>query len=196
MATMEQDPLILTFLKNEAKVSASSQALKLLYEKRYWARDFSQRVARRVTGLHLAAYLGLKEGMIALIDGYDPDIQNTHKRTPLSWAAESGQREVVELLLEKGANPTSKDYSGQTSLHYAAKAGHNAVVSLLLAQGNVHPENDGDYDTPPLCLAVQGGHEGVVKELLADGRVDPDYRDSWSRTLLSWAAQLGARDGR
>jgi hypothetical protein len=58
-----------------------------------------------------------------------------HGQTPPSWAAEKGREEVVELLLEKGADMESEDASGQTPLWWAAKYGHEAVVRLLLEKG-------------------------------------------------------------
>ena len=41
-------------------------------------------------------------------------------RTPLSYAAGSGHEAVVKLLVEKGAEPDSKDDNGRTPLWYAA----------------------------------------------------------------------------
>jgi hypothetical protein len=68
-STMEE--LILSFLKSEAKVEASSQAM--LASKRY-SLYYSQEVPNHITGLHLAAYFGLVEAIIALIEsGYHPD---------------------------------------------------------------------------------------------------------------------------
>jgi len=57
-----------------------------------------------MTGVHLAAYFGLKEVMIALLENrHDPDLKDTYGQTPLSWAIENGHKAVMELLLEKGA---------------------------------------------------------------------------------------------
>jgi ankyrin repeat protein len=63
--------------------------------------------------------------------------------------------EVVRLLLEKGAEPDSKDNGGRTPLSWAAKRGHEAVVRLLLEKG----ADDGGR-TPWSWAA--GRHEGVV----------------------------------
>ena len=46
-------------------------------------------------------------------------------------AAEGGNLEVVELLLEKGANVDAKDPGGWTALTYAAWNGSSDVVKLL-----------------------------------------------------------------
>ncbi|KAL3199662.1 hypothetical protein MRX96_001414 [Rhipicephalus microplus] len=42
----------------------------------------------------------------------------------LHWACDRGHLEIVELLLDKGADPEAKDEEGQTPLHYASSCGH------------------------------------------------------------------------
>ncbi|KAJ8013191.1 hypothetical protein DPEC_G00050710 [Dallia pectoralis] len=52
--------------------------------------------------------------------------------TLLHIACASGYREVVSLLLEKGADPQPSDNSYWTPLHLAAKYGQTSIVSQLL----------------------------------------------------------------
>ena len=48
----------------------------------------------------------------------DPDTQNKNKFTPLLVAAKENHFEVMELLLQAGANPNTQDpLSGMTPLH-------------------------------------------------------------------------------
>ena len=48
----------------------------------------------------------------------DPDTQNRNKFTPLLVAAKENHFEVMELLLQAGANPNTQDpLSGMTPLH-------------------------------------------------------------------------------
>ena len=59
-ATSAVEQLVVGFLKSEAKVSSSGQAM--MASRTY--PGYSQRVPRRITGPHLAAYFGLNEAMI------------------------------------------------------------------------------------------------------------------------------------
>jgi ankyrin repeat protein len=103
---------------------------------------YSQVVPKQMIGVHLAAYFGLKEAMIALLkNGHDLDSEDTYGQTPLSWAAENGHEAVVKLLLEKGADLEAKDKDGWTPLLWAAEKGHEAIVKLLLEKGAQNHNN-------------------------------------------------------
>jgi ankyrin repeat protein len=55
--------------------------------------------------------------------------------TPLHITANIGYFGIVKLLLERGANPNTKDNNGWTPLHWAAYHGHVDVVRVLLERG-------------------------------------------------------------
>ena len=56
--------------------------------------------------------------------------------TPLHDAVSRGHKEVIELLIAKGADVNAKDSTfGRTLLHIAAREGHKEIVELLLAKG-------------------------------------------------------------
>ena len=166
VATMEMTNLIRGLLESEAKVSACNQAMTA--SRSY--SGYSQRVPRRITGVHLAAYFGLKNVMMVLLEnGHHLDCKDTCSRTPLSWAARNGHEAVVKLLLEKDAELESKDSGGRTPLSWAAGEGHEAVVKLLLEKGaELEPKDSGGRT--PLSWAAGEGHETVVKLLLETGR--------------------------
>jgi hypothetical protein len=97
-ASAEVEKLILGLLESEAKVSAAYRAM-LASEMVY-----GYEVPTQTTGVHLAAYFGLSEVMIALLENrHDPDVMDTYGQMPLSWAIENGHEAAAKLLLEKGA---------------------------------------------------------------------------------------------
>ena len=72
-----------------------------------------------------------------LAAGVSPDIReiwDVEKRTALLVAAEEGQAEIVEALVEAGADVGVKDKVGRTPLVVAVQREHDAVVEVLLAR--------------------------------------------------------------
>ena len=60
---------------------------------------------------------------------------NTFEHTPLCDAAKRGNRAMVELFLDRGADPNRDNRHGTTPLWKASKGGHLDVVRLLLDRG-------------------------------------------------------------
>ena len=61
--------------------------------------------------------------------------KDKHGWTPLHRAALRGHKEIVELLLAKGAKVNGPAMSGKTALDYASRAGHKETVDLLRRHG-------------------------------------------------------------
>ncbi|KAM3065237.1 hypothetical protein ACMFMF_011362 [Clarireedia jacksonii] len=92
---------IVYFLNCEVKVEAASQVLIAVQK---WLLDpnYSQRVPRQMTGIHLAAYFGIQEAINIMLGSQFQDSKDSYGRTPLSWAAERGHEAVVKLLESLG----------------------------------------------------------------------------------------------
>lgn len=66
----------------------------------------------------------------ALLDAVDP-----HQRTPLIMATQIGRRDVMQLLLSKGAKMDAASDSGFTALHWAVQYGDVESAKTLLKAG-------------------------------------------------------------
>ena len=188
-ASIKAENLILDFLKDEAKTSASSQAM--MASEAYIG--YNQRVPWQMTGIHLTAYFGLSDTIIDLLgNGHDPNVKDTYGRTPLSWAAENGHETVVRLLLAReGVDANSEDDVGRTPLSLAAEKGHEAIVKLLFAREGVDANSGDLYDQTPLLWAIEKGHKTVVKLLLAREGVDVNVKNMVGQTPLRLAIESG-----
>ncbi|VEN60153.1 unnamed protein product [Callosobruchus maculatus] len=64
------------------------------------------------------------------------------------WAADSGHKPVLEILLRTGVNLDLRDSEGQTALHYAASCGHVECVEFLLEAGSKVDAADHEGNLP------------------------------------------------
>jgi ankyrin repeat protein len=95
----------------------------------------------------------------------DDDVQYT----PLMLAAANGRVDLVQVLLDGGANIETRNPHGWTSLHVAAFQGHLEVCRKLLDSGaEVNPVSYGKKNSP-LHSAARNGHLPVVKLLVGKG---------------------------
>src|SRR5207244_1452732 len=74
-------------------------------------------------------------------------------RLLLGSAVLSGKKEIVELLLAKGADANATERGDTPALQFAANFGHTDIVALLLATG-ADPKQADDRGTTPLHVAA------------------------------------------
>jgi ankyrin repeat protein len=55
--------------------------------------------------------------------------------TPLHWAARKGYKEVVELLIAKGADLNAKTKNGNTALDLAIQYNQSEIADLIRKHG-------------------------------------------------------------
>ena len=93
------------------------------------------------TPLHFAAFFGHPEAARLLIErGADLEARSTNREfapnaAPLHSAVAARQRDVIELLLDAGADVNAVQHQGYTPLLEAAQSGDSELVELLLERG-------------------------------------------------------------
>lgn len=124
--------------------------------------------------------------------------------TPLHHAAAGGHENVVEYLLDRGADPNLVNSDGFAALHSCALTGDSATAVLLLARGSLVYMRDNLQQTPLNCAALKNNLP-VAKALLAGGADVNDINENgWTPLRVAryaghtefeaWLLQNGAVD--
>lgn len=146
------------------------------------------------SSLEQAASEGRAETIKNLIaQGGDINARNMRGQSPLHLAVKQGNSDVVQILLESGAEvDVVETDSGCTSLHYAASLGHVDLCESLVRYG-ANPDAQTARLETPLHLAVSRGHPEVVA-LLLKYHAKLDIRDKNGTTPLQQAEKLNKRE--
>ncbi|MFC1650656.1 ankyrin repeat domain-containing protein [Candidatus Latescibacterota bacterium] len=167
--------------------------------------------------IHCAALLGLTDNVISLLKD-KPSLVNSKNhegKTPLhllcnrtndtsinlnmnmnkksnddrfGWR-EKAFLEIIEILLDNGADINKRDKDGWTPLHYAVKNALHREAELLLKRGASVNATLDDGDTP-LHIAAWNSRELTAMKLI-EHEADINAVNSFGATPLSWANVQG-----
>jgi 7,8-dihydropterin-6-yl-methyl-4-(beta-D-ribofuranosyl)aminobenzene 5'-phosphate synthase len=118
----------------------------------------------------------------------NPELVNrvdSRNSTPLHFAAHAGHKEVVELLITKGAKQDIKDEDGHIPLHWAARGGRKNTAEFLIAKGS-DVNARGNNRRTPLFFAAGSGNIDLCKLLIEKGAVI-NVKNKFKRTPLHYA---------
>lgn len=171
-----------------------------------------------VSSIHIVAGVGNLARLRAFLEnGVDINAADNMDRTPLHYAAQSGQRDMAEFLITHGADMNAKDAWGRTPLHWAVVSGYEDLVELLVAKGaDLNAKNNAGQtplnmalsrdlkdivgllvergaDVSSINMAARIGDLAKVKAFLEQG-TDVDMKDTRNQTALHYAAREGYKE--
>ena len=150
--------------------------------------DSSTNVACQ-TPLFLAIEVGSTQMcQFLLANGANVHSRDVKQQTCLHFASQNGNRDIVEVLLQYGADMNTLQ-SERNALYCAAREGHQGVVDVLLNFG-ASAEAKVIQQAQALHRASRRGHIRTVRRLLQYG-IDVDVVDVDRSTALHIAVQNG-----
>ncbi len=119
-------------------------------------------------------------------------MKDEDKNTPLHIAAFVGNKEIVELLIAKGADVNAKEEEeGMTPLLAAIGEDRKIIVELLIVSGaDINAQSEMGT---PLHLAAGFGHNEIA-ELLIDKGANINTMDVDGKTAIDLAVSEGKRE--
>jgi ankyrin repeat protein len=136
-------------------------------------------------GVPLCAYLIEKGAEVNALGGSLP-------ATPLQWAARKGLVEIMDLLIQHGANPCLVDPRDFSCLHSVTHSSDCWALLYILCQPDVAVDEGDNMGLTPLHWAAQQGDDASMMILLKFG-ANPNVVDRNGLTALHWAASGGNR---
>jgi ankyrin repeat protein len=110
--------------------------------------------------------------------------------TPLYWAIKYGRIEIVQMLIDAGADVNAKDDSDSTPLYVAAEFGKTEIARMLIGAGvDVNMKNV--IGSTPLHEAAHNGRVKIA-HMLIDAGANVNVQDGDGETPLHLAANNGS----
>lgn len=133
--------------------------------------------------LHLAVQRAAAPGALALVENIlaatdNPDQPDGKGQTALHFAARTGHREVMDLLLFQRLDCFLATHDATTCLHDAAAAPQTGAAEALLESRAAELLNAVNHaGRTPLHAAVEAKHESLVRLMLQKGALTGFYDD-------------------
>lgn len=114
------------------------------------------------------------------------DCRNRHGSTPLIVASAGGLDDIVQYLLDLGADVNACDSMGWTALHYACAYAKSSTCMLLLRQPMIQIDAQNKGGGTPLLMASHSNIITVVEKLI-DMEADVNHTNAFGLSSLMMA---------
>eukprot|EP00931_Biecheleriopsis_adriatica_P077421 TRINITY_DN5099_c0_g1_i1.p1 TRINITY_DN5099_c0_g1~~TRINITY_DN5099_c0_g1_i1.p1 ORF type:complete len:1103 (+),score=207.46 TRINITY_DN5099_c0_g1_i1:37-3309(+) len=138
-------------------------------------------------GIHACAQDGDISTLLSLLESFDVSVheKNDLGETALLVAAKHGKKDVIQILLTRGADIEARDKEGHTALLVASMSIICDTVQLLLDRSADIEASDNCAKTS-LCWAASKGNRDVVQLLLErDAKLEAKDKDGCNALLLA-----------
>jgi hypothetical protein len=167
-------------IQRRANISAASSTSPYLIDDEEGMmppRPRSRQQTSDVTVLSAVAKGDITQVESLLSKGADANLADRMRWTPLHIAARNNRLDIVELLVNKGANLNlnATNNRGQTPLHIAVTNSQKEIVELLITKGadvNIMTGSDN-----ALTLARKGRNTEIIDLLTKNGAREPSPQD-------------------
>ncbi|KAM6216219.1 ankyrin repeat domain-containing protein 16 [Rhynchocyon petersi] len=164
----------------------------LAYLTEVWKMDIEATNRDYKRPLHEAASMGHLDCVQYLLDrGATVDCLKKADWTPLMMACTKKILEVIQALVEHGANPLLKNKDGWNSFHIASREGHPLILHYLLSISPTAWKTESKIGRTPLHTAAMHGCVEAVEVLLMWCQYEPDCKDNCGVTPFMDAIQCG-----
>jgi ankyrin repeat protein len=146
--------------------------------------DFSVKNDNQETALHVAVKSGdteiLQAILLTQVNGHfkSVDVSGPNGKTPLYFAVQAGQFEMVKQLVHSGANPLEADQDSYTAIGIAALKGNLEILEFFFKEAKTGFHGDWNIEdiiesrlddkSSLLHLAVESGSVKVVQLVLEE----------------------------
>ena len=119
----------------------------------------------------------------ALVSSTVVDVPDGEGRTPLMWASFFARTELVNWLIEQGADVNRQDRNGYSALHFVAQERIADVATLLLDAGAQTEVRDRYGNTPLWTASFNARGDLAVVRLLTKHGASFDNRNHAGKTI-------------
>jgi serine/threonine-protein phosphatase 6 regulatory ankyrin repeat subunit B len=192
LKSTEDNCTALTYAAKEGYIEATKKLINVSKIKKAWKEESGEVLPL----LHIATqerWIKVIEGLKVSDNDTDTNFDEISGRgkTALHIAAEWGDKDILNLLLKKGASIGLKDREGNEALHIAVKNGHIDIVEIMLDDQRAEVNSKGKQGHTPLHYAVKRNDTELVK-LLLKHKANPDIRNKQKLSSIDMAINEGS----